>query len=150
MKYYFFYEDIVALKKKINEMSMKIRQLGKEQGEVVSQSTENFGHDDACQEVIENTRRMMMKRLNELRHILDNATVLTEQDLPNSVNSIRIGTVVKLSDECTFRIGSFMVLADYPLLNISYISPLAKALLGKKEGDKIEFRGELFEIIQIS
>ena len=150
MKYYFFYKDIVVLRKKVNEMSMKIRELGKEQGEVVGQSTENFGHDDACQEAIEDTRRIIIRRLDELRHILNNAIVFTNEYSSDSVDSIRIGTIVRLNDGRILRIGSFMVLADYPILNISYVSPLAKVLLGKKEGDKIEFREQLFEIIQIS
>lgn len=49
MKYYFFPEDIAVIEQSINGLDERIKELAKEQGEARSQSTENMGHDDACQ-----------------------------------------------------------------------------------------------------
>jgi len=149
MKYYFFPEDIAVLEQTVNELKRKIRELGKEQGEAARQSTENFGHDDACQEAVYQARTIVIERLKNLREILNNAVIFNPEG-PFSFDMVRMGATVELSNGRVLKIGSFMVFADYPIVNISYDSPLGKALLKKKEGDRIEFQGQFFTVKRIS
>ncbi len=151
MKYYFFLEDMSALDKMIYEQEDRVTQLAKEQGEAASQSTENFGHDDACQEAVDHERRLTIGRLRELRKIVSNSIVITQQEVlcHGALDSVRMGATVELSDGRVLRIGSFMVLAKSPVENISYRTPLARALLNKKEGDEVEFNGQSFKIVKI-
>ena len=143
MKFYFFLEDIAALEQMIKNLHTKIKELGKEQGEAARQSTENFGHDDACQEAIYQERGIVTAQLNDLQKIFNNAAVVRSEGCSNAA---RMGTIIELSNGRTFQIGSFMVFADSPITNISYNSPLGKVLIGKHEGDKIEFRKQIFTI----
>ena len=146
MKYYFFFEDIAALELTMEEHRKKIQELGKEQGEMARQTTEIFGHDDACQEAVHDARILVISRLNNLREIINNAVVVNPEKV---FDSVRLGATVELSDGRLFRIGSYMITADHKVTNISYTSPLAKVLLNKQVGDEIEFRGKVFLIRQI-
>ena len=147
MRYYFFLEDISALEEMIQELHEKIKELGKEQGIVAKQSTENFGHDDACQEAVDQGRRVVVGRIDYLREVINNTVVVNPE--PHH-DEVRMGATVELSDGRILRIGSFMVLANHPIVNISYGSPLARALFQKQEGDEVEFRGSSFMIERIS
>ena len=147
MKYYFFPEDICALEKMIEELHKKIKELGKEQGVVARQSTENFGHDDACQEAVDQGRRVVVGRLDYLREVINNTVVVSPEP---HYDEVHMGATVELSDGRILRIGSFMVLANHTVVNISYGSPLARALFQKQEGDEVEFRGDSFMIKRIS
>ena len=151
MRYYFFPEDISVLEQMINGLYERIKELGKEQGKAAGQSTENMGHDDACQEAVDQARRTTLGRLNDLGEIVGKAIVITREDIIGKgvFDSVRMGAIVELSDGRIFRIGSFMILADHPIMNISYYSPLARALLNKKEGDEIGFQGQFFRIVCI-
>ncbi len=151
MKYYFFREDIAVLEQMINGLYERIKELGKEQGKAAGQSTENMGHDDACQEAVDQARRMTLGRLNDLWEIVGKAIVITRQDIigKGAFDSVCMGATVELSDGRVLRIGSFMILANHPVANISYNSPLARALLHKKEGDEVGFQGQFFRIIKI-
>ena len=147
-KYYFFSDDLSVLGKMIKRLSTEIKRLGEEQREVAMQSTENFGHDDACQEVITYERKIILSKIKDLSEIAAKATVIKDT-ISADTNRIRIGKTVELNNSQIFRIGSYMVLANHPVRNISYNSPLARALLGKKKGDEIKFRGKLFKITNI-
>lgn len=146
-KYYFFPEDILALEEKIRELHARIEELGREQGEVAQQSTENFGHDDFPQEAIFQQRRLVLSRLNDLGNILKNAVVI---NFKKDTDVIRFGSVVGLSDGKIIRIGSYLVFAEYKITNISYASPLGKALIGKKIGDKITLGGKAIKILSVN
>lgn len=130
----------------IKELYGKIKELGKDQREAAGQSTENFGHDDAVQEVVFQDRRVVLARLKNLQDLVNNAVVIS----PNvSYSRVQMGAIVRLSDNRVVRIGSFMVFAEHQIANISYNSPLGKALLNKEIGDEIEFRGKFFSIVSI-
>jgi transcription elongation GreA/GreB family factor len=147
MKYHFFPEDISVLDQTIGELHKKIKELGREQGEAARQSTENFGHDDACQEAIYQERQVTTSRLRSLSEVINNAVVVSPKE---QISMIQLGSIVELSDGRVFRIGSYMVLANYQIKNISYDSPLGRMLLRRKEGDEIEFREQSFTIKKIS
>ena len=146
MKYYFFPEDIAVLERTVKELYDKLRELGKEQGEAAGQSTENFGHDDAGQELVYQDRRVVIARLKNLQEMVNNAVIISPV---GPFNKVRIGAVVHLGDGRIVRVGSFMVLADHQITNISYNSPLGRVLLDKEVGDKIEFRGSFLSISNI-
>lgn len=139
MKYYFLHKDVVVLGQRLKELQDRVNELGKQQGEASGQSTENFGHDDACQEAIYDERRVVVSQLNTLSEVIMNAVVIKPEKLSGK---IRFGSMVELSDGRIFRIGSYMVLANHQVENISYNSPLSKALLGKQKDDVIEFLGK--------
>lgn len=147
MRYYFLREDLCVVEITVDNLRRKVKELGKEQGEAARQSTENFGHDDACQETVYNERCLAISRLKELQQVLCNATLATPE---GPFDKVRLGAVVELDDGRTLRIGSFMVVTDNPIQNISYASPLAQVLMGRAPGDEVNFRGKTFIIKQIS
>ncbi len=79
-------------------------------------------------------------RLIELDDIVSRAEVIDPKTL--SGDTVRFGATVKIVDEetdeeATFKlVGSFEANVEQGL--ISYTSPIAKALIGKKTGDSVE------------
>ncbi|PIR40039.1 MAG: hypothetical protein COV33_01700 [Candidatus Zambryskibacteria bacterium CG10_big_fil_rev_8_21_14_0_10_34_34] len=140
-------EDLVILRGLVGQLQQDVRDLAKEQREASSQSTENFGHDDACQEAIYDKRRLVLSRLNSLVPILNSAVIVEPEEQPTKV---QFGTVVELSDGRRIRIGSYAIYARHSVYTISYNSPLGKSLIGKQEGDTTFFRSQEFVITKIS
>ncbi|KKW48270.1 MAG: hypothetical protein UY99_C0007G0023 [Parcubacteria group bacterium GW2011_GWA1_59_11] len=145
-KYYFLPEDIAVVEKTVGELHRQIKELGKEQGEAARQSTENFGHDDACQEAVFQQRRVVTARLNNLQEIVNHAEVVRPK---GPFDAIRIGATVELSDGRILRVGSYMLFAEHEAKTISYNSPLGRALLKKKEGEEVHFQDQTFTIVSI-
>jgi transcription elongation factor GreA len=80
--------------------------------------------------------------INKLEDEIKKAEVL---DLENvSTESVNIGTSVTVEEIGTGEINHYTILgpwdADYEKKVLSYRSPIAKALLGKKTGDTIEMK----------
>ncbi len=146
-KYYFFPEDMVKLEGKITALNERIKELGEEQAEVAAQSTENFGHDDFPQEAVKEQRSLVVIQLDRFNRIRKNAIVYTPKK--DASGTVKFGSILELNDGRKIRIGSFLVLAEYDMQNISYQSDLAKALIGKKAGDQVHFRKEHFVITSI-
>lgn len=148
MRYYFLREDVKALGFRIEELRNRVKQLGKEQGIAAAQSTENFGHDDACQEVVTYDRNVILGQLQNLTAIMNQAEII-EPKCP--MNAVRFGAIVGLSDGRTIRIGSYMIFAEhFSPEHISYNSPLARAMLGKKVGEEFEFRNQTYVVKSIT
>ncbi|MEK7163049.1 MAG: GreA/GreB family elongation factor [Patescibacteria group bacterium] len=146
MRYYFLKEDLDVLEKMAESLKNKIVKIGKEQGEVARQSTENMGHDDACQEVIYQERRIAVSRLDEIRQILNNAECVK----PISASEkVRFGSIVKLDNGKIYKIGSYRILANHSIENISYNSPLGEKLLNKEIGDEIVHNSIIITITNI-
>lgn len=147
IKYYFLREDLLALERQVSELRRKLKELGKDQGEANRQSTENFGHDDACQEAIYQDRSVVVTRLNNLSLLLKRAVVV---DPVKPLTSVRLGAVVELDDGRKIKIGSYETFAEHSVQTISYNSPLGRALIGKAAGDKVKFRDQKLKIIGVS
>ena len=108
----------------------------------------------------ENEKRISLNYINAKLQLLNNriaeAKVVDLKEQPQ--NEIRFGASVTLKNEGSGKIQVFQVVgvdeADIAKGKISFISPLAKALINKKAGDKITLkrdRGEaVFEIVDIS
>ena len=143
---FFLKEDFIILRDAVKELEDKIIKLGKEQGIAAAQSTENFGHDDACQEVIYDERRVVISRLNEMRPIFNHAKIITP--IPPS-DKVRFGSIVELSNGRTYQIGSYFILAHHTTKNISYNSPLGQKLISKEVGDEVVHNGTIITIISV-
>ena len=101
-----------------------------------------------------------MNHINAKLQLLDNriATARTVELNEQTPGEIRFGAVVRLKIEASKKIQTFQIVgvdeADFSKGKISFISPLAKALINKKVGDKVVLkRGQenlVFEILDIA
>jgi transcription elongation factor GreB len=108
----------------------------------------------------ENEKRISLNYINAKLQLLNNriteAKVIDLKEQPQ--NEIRFGAIVVLKTEVSGNIQIFQITgvdeADIAKGKISFISPLAKALINKKVGDKITFKQNrediVFEIMDIS
>jgi transcription elongation GreA/GreB family factor len=146
-KRYFLREDWIALHERIQQLSREVAELGLEQGEANRQSTENFGHDDACQEAVQQKRTLIVAQINNLTAFLENAYVFEPK---GPFERIRLGATIDLDDGRKFKIGSYGIFAQHSVQTISYDSPLARMLLGKAEGDSVEYNNKKFVVVKIA
>ena len=95
--------------------------------------SENSEYDEAM-----NDQAKLEARISEIEHILKNAKVLDVESLGNE--NVHIGSVVKIVDkkkkEFVYTIVGFAQ-ADPAAGKISDESPVGKALIGHKVGDKV-------------
>jgi transcription elongation factor GreB len=108
----------------------------------------------------ENEKRIALNHINAKLQLLDNriATARIVELNEQSPGEIRFGAVIKLKIEASKKIQTFQIVgvdeADFSKGKISFTSPLAKALINKKNGDKaILKRGQenlVFEILDIA
>ena len=111
--------------------------------------SENSEYDEAM-----NDQAKLEARISEIEHILKNAKVLDVESLGNE--NVHIGSVVKIVDkkkkEFVYTIVGFAQ-ADPAAGKISDESPVGKALIGHKAGDKVTVdtpNGQLqFKIVEI-
>jgi len=152
MNYYFLLEDLDKLNEHIFKINARIKNIGKEMGASCQEGAETF-HDNFAFEDGERQQQMWSKRLNELLHINNNATIYKPD---SKLNKVCIGSVVTLYDEVTeeiktIQIGSYMTFNNGK--SISYNAPLSKILLGAFEGDvrkgKIGDRFRSYEVLEI-
>jgi transcription elongation factor GreA len=113
--------------------------------------SENAEYDEA-----RNEQAKVEARIQELEALIENAEIIDESTM--DVRSISLGSVVKLYDEdfeeeITYSIvGSNQ--ADPLEQKISDVSPIGRALMGKKAGDSVTVTapaGELrFKVLEVS
>ena len=113
--------------------------------------SENAEYDEA-----RNEQAKVEARIQELEALIENAEIIDESNM--DVRAISLGSVVKLYDEdfdeeITYSIvGSTQ--ADPLEQKISDQSPLGRALMGKKAGDKVTVTapaGELhFKVLEVA
>jgi transcription elongation factor GreA len=92
-------------------------------------------------------------RISELDHIIQNSQIIKK---PKSDGQVRLGSSVKLKDGCkplNYQVVGTME-ANPAAGKISDESPIGKALLGRKVGDKVEIKtpagAHMFKVIEIS
>jgi transcription elongation factor GreB len=107
----------------------------------------------------ENEKRIALNFINAKLHLLNNriaeAKVINLNDQPKY--EIRFGASVRLKIKGSGKIQTFQITgvdeADIAKGKISFISPLAKALINKKTGDSVVLKREkeesVFEVIEI-
>ena len=113
--------------------------------------SENAEYDEA-----RNEQAKVEARIQELEALIENAEIIDESNM--DVRAISLGSVVKLYDEdfeeeITYSIvGSNQ--ADPLEQKISDVSPIGRALMGKKAGDSVTVTapaGELhFKVLEVS
>jgi transcription elongation factor GreB len=108
----------------------------------------------------ENEKRIALNYINAKLQLLNNriaeAKIVNLNEQPQ--NEIRFGAVITLKTEASKNIQTFQIVgvdeADISKGKVSFISPIARVLTGKKIGDKVILKqaGEdiVFEIINIS
>jgi len=137
--YYFLKDDFDELNDQILKICDKIREIGQEMGSSCKEGAETF-HDNFAYEDGERQQFMWSKRLRELIGIRNNARVISDDQVTDSVS---LGRTVTIRDEISgetqiAKIGSYMVLKCGEMKTISYNSPLARILIGAKVGEKKE------------
>jgi transcription elongation factor GreB len=107
----------------------------------------------------ENEKRIALNFINAKLYLLDNriaeAKIMNPNEQPQ--NEIRFGAFVTLKTAGTGTIQTFQIVgvdeADISKGKISFISPLAKALINKKIGDKVVLKkpkeDTVFEVMNI-
>jgi transcription elongation factor GreB len=101
----------------------------------------------------ENEKRISLNYINAKLQLLNNriaeAKVIDLKEQPQ--NEIRFGAIVTLKTEASGNIQILQIVgvdeADIAKGRISFISPLAKALLNKKIGDKISLKRDREDIV---
>ena len=132
---------IIELRAPIAERIKNAREFG--------DLAENAEYTTAMQE-----KERTESRIAEIEHILQNGEVIKK---PRGDNKVQLGSTVKLKlDGKTKEFTVVGTVEADPLSGkISDESPIGKALLGKKEGDKVEIQnggGELsaFKVVDIT
>jgi transcription elongation factor GreA len=88
-------------------------------------------------------------KISELDHVLSNMQIIKK---PKVDGQVRLGSTVKLKDGGApkeFRVVGTME-ADPLRGKLSDESPIGKALLGKKVGDKVEINTHSYKIVEIA
>ena len=137
-------EDLKVNRRK--EVAQKIKEA-REQGDL----SENAEYDAAKEE-----QREIEARIEEIEKILKNAEVVDSEDTKD--NSISLGCTVTIYDEEFKEEVEYKIVGstetDIANNKISNESPIGKALIGKKEGNKIKVEspsGELkFKILKVT
>jgi transcription elongation factor GreB len=108
----------------------------------------------------ENERRLAVNYVNAKLQLLNNriaeARVVDPKDQPQ--DEITFGATVKLKNVGSGKIQDFQIVgvdeAEIAKGKISFISPLARALINKKPGDRITLKRErdeiIFEVMEIT
>jgi len=133
-------EGLEKLKKELHELKYKIRPqisqkvaTAREHGDL----KENAEYHAAREELA-----MVESRVQELESKLSRAQVISEDEV--GTDSVSILNTVKLLDLKKKREISYTLVsaeeADFRQNKISVISPVGKALLGKKVGDEVEIQ----------
>ncbi|NPD30481.1 transcription elongation factor GreA [Eggerthellaceae bacterium zg-1084] len=115
---------------KMAEIGERIK-VAREFGDI----SENSEYDDA-----KNEQGMVAARINEINHILSEATVV---DVPKRSNKVSIGSVVTVDMDGRERVFTIVGAAEASVAEgrISNESPVGAALIGHKKGDKVSATG---------
>ena len=132
-KYIFTKSDFHLLVKQIETVTKEIERVGHEIGDSTA-DTKTF-HDNFEYEELGRQQRMWTNRLHSLKKFRENVRII---EVKPSSEFVSIGSRVKIEwkggETVIKRIGSYITFSDDDL---SYDSPLAKLLLGKRAGDEV-------------
>lgn len=157
VKYYFLPEDLLALRKKIEEMTEKVNEALGNIGTSCQGGSDTF-HDNFEHEQGQRLSAMWSGRARELNAVLSNAEVISVEFLAKDM--VTIGKNVTILDETTgvtktFKVGSYMNFREDSDddSNVSYAAPLANMVMMAKVGEvregQIGSEKKRFKIIDI-
>lgn len=130
-------EALESLQKELNylettkkeEIAEKIK-TAREFGDL----SENAEYDAAL-----NEQSLNDSQINEIRQKIKNAVLITED---TSTKNISVGSTVEIKDYTHNEVVTYKIVgateADFEENKISNESPVGKALIGKKKGDKVK------------
>jgi len=129
-------EDVEKIKKQIHELKTKIiPHINKELKQAIEDGDlrENAPFDVAKQKFVE-----AKNKLHELQQMLKNAKVVNKNSNQDQ-KIVKLGSKVKINMQGQEKIIEIVSDFEADLLNnkFSINSPIAKQLLGKKEGDSV-------------
>ena len=131
-------EGLEELKAKVDYLSTVRRQEVAERIKVAREFgdiSENSEYDDA-----KNEQAMLEKQISDLADKLRNARVIDSTDV--STEAVTVGVTVHVKDQKTDKSNKFKIVgsaeADPSGHKLSNESPVGKALLGRKKGDKVD------------
>ena len=151
---YFTKEGLEKLKEELNKLKTVERPLISQQ--IAEARDKGDLSENAEYDAAKNAQSMLELKISKLEELLGNAKLIDESKLDNS--KVFILSTVKLKNLKNKSVLSYMLVpeneTDLKSRKISITSPIAKGLLGKKIGDKVEIKvpaGILtFEIIGIT
>ncbi|MFQ5604224.1 MAG: transcription elongation factor GreA [bacterium] len=154
MKQYYFTESgYQKLKKEIDELEKFIKHdIAKE---IATAREHGDLRENAEYEAAKNKQANYMAKLGQLQERFMNARIIRKEDMPP--DTITLGKKVKIRDVETGEVEQYIILGegetDIENGIISYLSPLAKALINHKKGEIAEVvlpRGtKQYEILEI-
>lgn len=125
-----------TLRANIQELENKVRKIQSQVGVVTTQSSETW-HDNAPYSVLVEDLNVADRRLTNAIRDMDGARI-REYPVKLEKKVVCYGTEVRFDMDNEEQIFSIVGYGDTDLdkNKILYITPLAKALIGKKEGEK--------------
>ena len=148
-------QGIVYLKRiRLVELEEKLRDLKvNERKSIAEKIAEARSHGDLSEnaeyDAAKEAQSHLELKIGKLENLLSRVKILENDDIPNG--EVFVLTDVKVKDLKHNEIITFMLVspdeADFELDKISVISPLGKAMMGKKVGDivRVEVPGSLIE-----
>lgn len=131
LKYDFLQEDFDDLKKSVQAIEDKLKEIKAEVGTSTSQSSETW-HDNSWHEELMRLHALHSASLGERKKVLLQAKMVEPE---KTKNRIGIGSQVTYSDEedqeYTITIGSYLITKEKPRY-VSYAAPLGEIFIGKK------------------
>jgi transcription elongation factor GreB len=127
--------------------------------ELLAEKQNLIGEKDVLQAASEDEKRIALNFINEKLRLLNNriaeAKIVNQNEQPK--NEVRFGAIVTLRTGQIKNTQTFQIVgvdeANISKGKISFLSPLAKALINKKAGDKAILRlaseERVFEIMEI-
>ena len=140
----------------IDEHKSELANLVSQRGDVAERIRQARELGDLSENAEYQTARQEQDRLearvSELEHIIQNSQLIKK---PKAGDVVRLGSTVKLKDGTTKEFQVVGTMEADPLSGkVSDESPIGKALLGKKIGDKVELKtpteAATYKIISIS
>ena len=139
---------LAACIEKQQQMMQTAQQLMRDIQESAQEGRGNEEMTDAFTAQCQNEHSMYAKRLHEANGTL---TILERAKGIKSANSIGFGSLV-ITDQQNFfvaaSIGAFK-LDELDFFIISAQTPIFQAMEGKKAGDKFEFRGRKYQVMEV-
>ena len=156
MPIYITRETLRRLTVEVKALEHRLR----EQGKIVRQAIESGGgtHDNGMYDAAIHEQAVLAAKLERINNYLLDPSVI--EDLRGTANSVTVGKVVVLENIETGAKSSYALLGPADVEcglrgAISYLSPLAQQVLGKKLGDVVrisvpngEYEAEVVKILQ--
>lgn len=136
---YLLPEDREAAEARIQALEQRIQELGEDFRDAFTQSSETW-HDNSPFEAVRDKQSMYAAELHQLRTLIRTGTLVPPK---KKRGTIGIGDSVRLANSMTYRIAGDWTQYAGALADgvwwVSRTTPIAKALLGKKVGDTVQF-----------